>query len=109
MSGYIAPLVIGIICIVIGISNTKGNISTLHSYHRNRVSDEDRLPFGKIVGLGTIICGIGVFAYGAISLIANHSQSQLLFIVANVVLGIGLIVGLGITFYGMIKYNKGIF
>ena len=39
---------IGIVCIVIGVLNTKGNISMLHAHHRKRVSEENRLPFGRI-------------------------------------------------------------
>ena len=109
MSGYIASVVVGIILIVVGISNTKGNISSLHSYHRNRVSDEDRLPFGRLVGLGTIICGVGVIAFGALSAVADYLKNQTFYIIASVSLGVALVVGLGIAFYGMIKYNKGIF
>ncbi len=88
------PIVLGVIIIIIGIMNMKGNISTLHSYHRNRVSEEDRLPFGRIVGLGTIIIGV--------SLILSS------FLGESVVI-IGLILGLIPIVYGMFKYNKGIF
>ena len=48
----IITIVIGIVMILIGFSNRKGNISMLHSYHRKRVTEEDRLPFGKMVGNG---------------------------------------------------------
>ena len=34
---HLVTAIIGIICIVIGIMNRKGNVSMLHSYHRNRV------------------------------------------------------------------------
>ena len=34
---------------------------------------------------------------------------ELLIIVGAVILGIGIIAGLGLSFYAMIKYNKGIF
>ena len=62
MIDFLAPLIIGIIMIVIGISNMKGNISSLHSYHRKRVKEEDKAIFGKKVGIGTIVCGSGIFA-----------------------------------------------
>ena len=53
----IGSVVVGIICIALGISHRKGNLSLLHSYHKKRVAEEDLLPFGKLVGLGTIIIG----------------------------------------------------
>ena len=60
MSGFVVSFLVGIVCIVLGISNMRGNISSLHSYHTHRVSEEDRIPFGKMVGLGTIIVGAGI-------------------------------------------------
>ena len=47
MGSTLGPVFLGIVCIVIGIFNARGDISTLHSYHRKRVSEEDRIPFGK--------------------------------------------------------------
>ena len=41
IAGFIVTLLIGIACIVIGIMNSMGNVSMLHSYHRSRVSEED--------------------------------------------------------------------
>lgn len=100
---------IGIVCIIIGISNRKGNISTLHSYHRKRVSEEDRIPFGKLVGLGTIIIGIALIIGGGLNFAAVSLQNDLFSILGTVVMVLGLIAGLGISFYAMKKYNKGIF
>ena len=60
MAGNIVVFLVGVVFIVLGISNMRGNISTLHSYHRHRVSEEDRIPFGKQVGLGTIIIPIPI-------------------------------------------------
>ncbi|MBR6509250.1 MAG: hypothetical protein IKT38_01425 [Clostridia bacterium] len=105
----ILTAVIGLICIILGVFNRKGNISTLHSYHRKRVSEEDRLPFGKMVGLGTIIVGIALILMGGFSFAANLLQKDFYLIIGTVILIIGLVVGLAISFYAMIKYNKGIF
>ena len=109
MKEFIISLIIAITLIVIGVLNTRGNISTLHSYHRKRVSEENRLPFGRLVGLGTIIVGVAVMICGVLSLIAFYNNSQTLTIIGTVFLIVGTTVGLGITFYAMIKYNKGIF
>ena len=106
---YIITAILGVVCIVLGISNRKGNISSLHSYHRKRVSEEDRLPFGKLVGLGTIICGVGLLTMGGMSYLSERLQEELYLIIGSAVLIIGLVIGVGISFYAMFKYNKGIF
>ena len=109
MYEFIVTFIIGIVCIVIGISNTKGNISTLHSYHRKRVSEEDRIPFGKEVGRGMIIVGIAIMVYSAFSIAAIHFDARLYSVIGTVLLVIGLIVGLGFAFHAMFKYNQGLF
>ena len=109
MNSPFAAAIIGIILVVIGISNMKGNISSLHRYHRNRVSEEDRIPFGKKVGLGTVIAGGGLTVGAVLALAAERAEISALATAGNVVLIAGLVVGLGIAGYAMIKYNKGIF
>ncbi len=109
MVGNIIAFLVGIVFIVLGISNMRGNISSLHSYHRHRVSEEDRIPFGKKVGLGTIICGCAIMAFSILSAINFYTENQIFVIVGTVLLIVGLVVGLCLSFYAMIKYNKGIF
>ena len=41
MGEFIIQIIIGLIIIIIGTLNMKGNISLLHSYHRKRVKKED--------------------------------------------------------------------
>ena len=105
----IVTAIIGAICIAIGISNRMGNISTLHSYHRNRVSAEDVLPFGKMVGLGTIIVGGALIVMSGASLLADVLNNGIYATIGTVIMAIGLTVGLGISLYAIIKYNKGLF
>ena len=76
MLGVVVTVAVGIICIVLGISNMRGNISSLHSYHRNRVSEENRKPFGRIVGLGTIIVGVGIMLYGGMIGLALYLEKK---------------------------------
>ena len=109
MAGNIVTFLVGVVCIVLGISNMRGNISSLHSYHRNRVSEEDRIPFGKQVGLGTIIIGIGVMLFSALSSITLYTENDLFILVGTAFLIIGIVLGMIISFRAMIKYNKGIF
>ena len=109
MSAFIGTIVVGIICIVIGVLNMRGNISSIHSYHRHRVSEEDRLPFGRLVGLGTVIIGASVIVFGGLSMVTLLTSSQVYTWIGTAVLVVGIALGLGLSFYAMKKYNKGIF
>ena len=109
MAGNIVTFLVGVVCIVLGISNMRGNISSLHSYHRSRVSEEDRIPFGKQVGLGIIIVGIGIIVFSVLSSVTLYTENDIFILVGTAVLIIGIILGLVISFRAMIKYNKGVF
>ena len=105
MENFIIQILIGIILILIGISNMIGNISLLHSYHRKRVKKENELPFGKNLGIGTIIIGTTIILAGTLGLLLNQSFNYII----NIILIIGFISGIIIIFYVLFKYNKGIF
>lgn len=109
MESSIVTLLVGIVCIVLGISNMRGNISSLHSYHRHRVSEEDRIPFGKKVGFGTIIIGIGISVFSGLSAVTFYTENNVFILVGSAIMIISIAVGLAISFRAMIKYNKGIF
>ena len=109
MSGFIGSVLVGIVCIFLGISNMRGNISSLHSYHTQRVSEEDRIPFGKKIGLGTVLIGLALVIFGVLSAVTLYTQNQLLAVIGTAVLIAGLAIGLGLSVYAMLKYNKGIF
>ena len=109
MPAFIVTLIVGIICIVLGISNMRGNISSIHSYHRQRVSEEDRIPFGNGVGLGTVIIGIGIIVFSILSAVTLYADNQVFVLIGTIILISCIIVGLIISFRAMIKYNKGIF
>ena len=109
MMEFIVPFIVGVVLIVLGISNMRGNIATLHSYHRHRVSEEDRIPFGKRVGLGTMVIGIGIIIFSVLSAVTLYTENNIFTLIGTVVLIVGIIVGLIMSFKAMIKYNKGIF
>ena len=109
MESSVVALLIGVVCIVLGISNMRGNISSLHSYHRHRVSEEDRIPFGKKVGFGTIIIGIGISVFSVLSAVTFYTKNNVFIQVGSAIMIISIAVGLIISFHAMIKYNKGIF
>ena len=100
MTEFIVQIVIGVFIIVVGILNTKGNISMLHSYHRKRVKEEDILPFGKKIGLGSIIIGLTIIVAGITDILSLN--------IANVIMVIGLVPGIIVMLYALLKYNKGI-
>ena len=107
MGDVIGPVILGIIISILGISNMKGNISSLHWYHRQRVSPDDVMPFGKRVGLGTLIIGIAIIVFGLFSLITYLTEIEVYTIIGAALLIPAVIVGLGLSLYAIIKYNKG--
>lgn len=107
--GVVVSILVGILCIAFGITHMRGNISSLHSYHRNNVKEEDKKPFGKRVGAGMIIIGISIFIYGVLMLISELAALPVLTSIALGIMLVGIVVGLIITFVAIKKYNKTIF
>lgn len=97
----IMMLVLGLFISALGIVNISGNISTIHSYNRRKVKEEDVPKYGKAVGTGTLIIGIS-FVLGFIA--AFWSE-----VIMGIIILSAIIVGLAFILYGQIKYNHGIF
>lgn len=106
---FVVCAIVGIVCIVLGISNHKGNISSLHSYHRDNVKEEDKIPFGKAVGRGMLTIGGTLLVSGALSLVAYFAADKGYMLIGQGVMIVGLVVGIVMLFRAMIKYNGGIF
>ncbi len=109
MIEVIIAIIVGIVCIVIGIMNIKGNVSMLHSYHTKNVKEEDKKPFGKMVGIGMLIIGGTIIVSGILFGLTIKLENNIYMIIGNIIMIIGLIVGMFISFYALKKYNKGIF
>ena len=109
MAAFITVSGLGILIAILGIINMTGNISSLHWYHRQRVTEEHRKPFGKLVGLGTLIIGLSMIVFGVLFFIFEQTQLTALVILGVVELIVSIIVGMTISFYAMKKYNGGIF
>ena len=109
MEAFILPFIVGIVLIVLGISNRKGNIGSLHAYHRKRVSEEDRLPFGKAVGAGCILVGAGVVANSVLSAVSVFAENDVFTKIGMAVMIVCMAVGFVMIIRAMVKYNKGIF
>lgn len=67
------------------------------------------IPFGRMIGLGTVIIGAALVLFGGLSFLATVVKSEILTFVGVFVLSGGIVVGIALSFYAMIKYNKGIF
>ena len=106
MFGGILTIIIGIVCIIIGIINKKGNISMLHSYHINNIKEEDKKPFSKLIGTGMIIVGITLVIYGALMIPSIVLENDMYNNIGNIVAIIGMLIGLVICLYAIKKYNK---
>ena len=109
MVAIIGTVAIGLVAVVIGIINMTGNISTLHRYHRNRVSEADRKPFGRLVGIGTIIMGVSIIAFGGFQYAFEKTQREAFTLIGTALMLVGITVGLTISVIAMAKYNKGVF
>ena len=109
MASSILTFGIGVICIILGIMNTRGNISSLHSYHTKRVAKENVLAFGKLVGLGTVIMGGGIILFSILSAITFRTDNDIFVLIGTVVMIASFVVGMALSFYAMKKYNGGIF
>lgn len=97
----IIMLILGVFISVVGIVNINGNVSTIHSYNRRRVKEEDVPKYGKVVGTGTLIIGISIVLGFVVSFWSKE-------IMGYIILP-SVIVGLGFILYGQFRYNKGIF
>ena len=97
----IIMLILGVFISVVGIVNINGNVSTIHSYNRRKVKEEDIPKYGKVVGTGTLIIGISLVLGFIVSF---WSEEIMGYIILPAV-----IVGLGFILYGQFRYNKGIF
>lgn len=109
MVEFLLPTAVGVVLVLIGVSNIKGNINSIHWYHRHRVTEENKAAFGKMMGIGTILCGAGIILFGVLSLLAELTGQEILVTVGSCLMMAGLAAGIGIFTYTTIKYNKGIF
>lgn len=94
-------LVMGLLISAMGIVNICGNVSTIHSYNRRKVAEEDIPKYGRAVGIGTLIIGASLVAAYVLTLLECNMAEYVIIPAA--------VVGLGFIIYGQIKYNKGIF
>lgn len=109
MAAFIVLIAVGIAVVMLGISNMKGNIHSIHWYHRQRVSEENKAVFGKLMGIGTISCGAGILLFGVLSILSELTARPEFMTAGAYLTVVGLAVGIGMFIYATIRYNKGVF
>ncbi len=102
MTENIMMIALGVILIPLGIMNIRGNISSIHWYNRTRITEETRKPYGKLMGIATLVIAISLMLTGLFLLLI---ENQLVHFIGVA----GCIIGVVIMLYAQFKYNKGIF
>ena len=106
MGEQITMLIFGILFIIIGVINIKGDISTIHWYNRTRITEQTRHKYGKLMGSGTVVIGGGLIVSAILNMVI---KSNILSIIDSAVILAAVVIGIGLMLYAQIKYNKGIF
>ena len=87
-----------------GIDNLKGNIDSVHWYNRRRITEETRPKYGKLIGIGTLICAGSVILCAMLDLVCGELPQ-----IGGWIALISIVVSIVIILYAQFKYNKGIF
>lgn len=102
LRGTLELLGLGIILVITGVFNMCGNIGSIHWYNRRKVTKDNQKPYCRLVGLGTLIMGVGLIVSGFVQAFIGVETSA----IATVS---GLFIGLPLILYAQFKYNKGLF
>ena len=102
-------LLLALLFIGFGIALYKGRTNLLHEYHRSRVSEEDLPTLGKLTGIGMMLIGGAIAAFGVLFDLAVYTDTRVLLTVGTIILFAGLAAGIVIMLYAVIHYNKGLF
>lgn len=95
-------IVLGVICVILGSFNIKGNIASIHWYNRRKVTKENQLSYCRLVGFGTVLIGVGMILSAVIQVLINIETGAIVTVIF-------LLIGLSLIVYAQIKYNRGIF
>lgn len=102
----VTAIFLSLILIFLGIMNIKGNISSIHRYNRMRITEETCKKYGRLMGIGTVVIGLGILFEGVTNLLFKDGRYY--FFKISILVS-AVIVGISIMLYAQIKYNKGIF
>lgn len=100
MLGGLIVGIIGLIFIILGfLIWKKQKISLLHSYHYNKVNEENKKAFCAMSGIGVMIIGIGLLITGIIVSITDSPYAFISF-------AIGFVIGLIMLILAGLRYNN---
>ena len=80
----------------------KEKINLIHAYHYTKVKETDKKAYTSIMGKAMIVMGIGMMLSDILFVIMRTEKCMIVFVIL-------LVVGLIMTTYAQIKYNRGIF
>ena len=86
--------------IILGISIYKGNITLIHSYHQENVTD--KVGYGKAMGKALIIFSLPLIISGVLALFIENS-------IPVIILIVGMVVGFIPIVKAQQKFNGGMF
>jgi len=98
----ISMIAIGILLILLGVFNLKGNIASIHWYNRRKVSKENQIPYCRLHGFGSVIIGASMIVSSILQALGSIELGGFITLA-------GVIVGFALMLYAQFKYNKGIF
>lgn len=99
---YVPAFFLGGIFMALGVFNLRGNIASIHWYHRRKVTKQDQKPYCRLMGAGTVIIGAGTACYAVLEPVFQADWVDYLEICC-------VVAGLAIMCFAQFKYNKGIF
>lgn len=100
----IIMFIVATVLIVVSIAIYKGKTDLIHDYHQTKVTD--KTAYGKAFGKAMFVVAMAPLLSGIIGLLGS---SDMVAIIAFVVLIIGIVIGIGFIVAVQMKYNKGIF
>ena len=95
-------IVLGLLMILPGVSNVRGDLSSIHWYNRRKVAAQDRPAYGHCTGAGSAVIGGCLLLTGILQLAYPAEVWYWITL-------LGVILGTGMMLYGQIRYNHGIF
>ena len=97
----IIMFLVAVIFVGMGIAIYRGKTDLIHDYHQTKVTDKS--AYGKAFGKAMFVIAAALLLSGIIGLFDGF------IILADAVLIIGLVIGIGCIVAVQRKYNKGVF
>ena len=101
-SNYGFLIFIGGVLLLLGIPTLRGDLSLIHLYNRWKVLPDERKPYGRMVGGGCMVIGGSIIITGILQCISEQEFWYYIMVA-------GIVIGLIVIVYALLKYNRGIF